>query len=159
MSGRKNRSVSTRSPLKPVSTCCSRLKLRISRPAPARSTTAAAISTATSAGRSRLASDAVDPRTLNEVWRSGRDVVNAGARPDSKPVAMAATSVKSNTDPSMTISFVRGSVVIASSGPSDAAARASPATPPQRERTTPSVSSWRTRRERLAPSAARTVSS
>ena len=159
LSGRVSRKVTTRAGWNPGSTSWSRWKLRISSPAPARSTTARAISTITSAPRARVPARPFEPRAPSRMTplRSVREVWRAGARPNRTPVSSEIPRAKSSAVPSMPTWSSRGVFC----GPSATSARvihsasATPAAPPASARTRLSVRSCRTMRPLPAPSAER----
>ena len=132
--------------------------VRSIRPAPARSTSAAATSDTTSRLRRRrcpveeprLPSFKVSCRSVTETW-------SAGASPNTTPVTSESPRVKASTQPSTPMFSMRGRPpgTAASTARVPSQAMASPAMPPARDSTTLSVSSWRTTRARAAPSARR----
>ena len=95
--------------------------------------------------------------SLSAPCRSGRDSAIAGASPKAMPVPMATAAVNSNTRQSSPTSATRGNDagLSASRASMPQPANSTPSPPPMRERTRLSVSSCRTSRQRLAPSAVR----
>ena len=146
----------------PVSTAERALKLRSRRPAPTSSTSATAISAATSTLRTRrlcVASAPRAPPSRRSSFGDDRDTCHAGRAPKTSPVPIAATSVKARTTGSVCVSASRRTPPGLNPTSAFAAqdASQSPATLPAIERTTASVSSWRTMRARDAPRARRTA--
>ena len=130
------------------------MKLRISSAAPTSSTSASAVSTTTSAERTRLCLTAVPERPLasfNVVTRSGFDVCSAGKSPKMTPVTTARPSVNATTRQSsagiatapVTGSVTRGkSPGMSSSSPrTPHAPRPRPSNPPNPASSTLSVNS------------------
>ena len=160
-------SVSTRSALKPVGTRCSCMKLRMRSPAATSSMTARVSSATTSSWRGRCrrphgASPAEAPwPSFSSLCRSCRAARSAGARPKIAADRIDSVSVNSSTPPLIRISCRRGTLWLprACIHPSPQYANSRPSAPPPSPRRTLSVSSWRTMRPRLAPSAARIASS
>ena len=97
----------------PGETRCIAAKLRMSRPPPASSTRAMAISATTSAERRRrcpAGSLAPRPPLLSTSLRSRREARNAGTRPKPIPVARASATAKPTARASTATSVARGSV-------------------------------------------------
>ena len=96
---------------------------------------------------------------MRKIARSGREATIAGARPKISPAANDNPMLKSRMLTSICTAPARGR----SGGATDISARtphdpsSSPAAPPRSESTTLSASSWRIKRARPAPSAARTA--
>ena len=90
-----------------------------------------------------------------------RDDCSAGARPKATPVASVSSAANANTVASRPTSLTRGAFDGASetSPPTAQTPNTSPTAPPRPARSTLSVSSCRTTRARVAPSATRTASS
>ena len=103
----------------------------------------------------------VPPAPFSAGTSIGRDALNAGAMPKSTPVAHESSSAKSSTHRSIVKSKASGSAPAGGGAARNAAAipqaSAMPAIPPMTASRTLSVSSWRSRRPRLAPSASRTA--
>ncbi len=148
---------------KPGSTRISLSKLRIRRPAPARSTTASATSITTSARRAgRLAALLpVRPLSRNRFPSSGRTTRRAGRTPKNSVVRSVTPSAKTSTMPSSCTAASRGMSdgAEASRTLSRRAASPMPSAAPRRATSELSVTSCRTSRPRPAPSAVRTASS
>ena len=137
-----------------------RAKLLINSPAPTSSTKANAISTTTRLLRRRcrdwLAVVARLP-SFNASLTLARAALHAGSSPKTMPVSSDSNSVKASTPLSMPMVTGRGRLagLSASSRSTPHIARTTPSAPPSTASSTLSTTSWRTSRQRRAPSAAR----
>ena len=86
---------------------------------------------------------------------------SAGASPKARPMSVVRTNPNANTEASTPIASTRGSPggASATSARTPTTATTIPSTPPRMASSRLSVSTWRTRRPRPAPSAARSASS
>ena len=158
--------VNTFSGLNPGETCSNLAKLRISRPAPIRSTTESAISEITSMRRKfrprpQTLPAPAEPRpaSFRVLCKSICVARQAGARPKRIPEKTQSATVNSKASPSTPIEASRGTLF----GPSTCTQcthtneNKIPSAPPPSASNTLSVNNWRRIRPRLAPSAARTA--
>ncbi len=107
--------------------------------------------------RPRDAPAAPPPASFRNVTRSSRVARSAGRRLKTTGLRRERTTEKARTRRSTTTSSKKGSNVTERMRSRPQAARRRPRAPPARARTRPSVKSWRRRRLRLAPRAARTA--
>ena len=159
-SGSDSSNESAASVRKPGSTDASLAKLRISNPAPDRSTTASTNSATTSPSRIRDPDRPVSPprpASLSVPMSAPRVACAAGNTPNSSPVPTASAIANRITVRSTAIASRRGMpsgfIPIRTSTPQTASSRPRPA--PSRLSSRLSVSSCRTSLERPAPSAVR----
>ncbi len=151
---------STRSGLKPSGTFSSRMKVRISRPAPIISIMEIAIWETTNTCRIALRKrPPVEPRlsSRSAPWTSVLEISRAGISPNRMPVSSEAATEKARTRRSMRMGLMRGSVL---AGRLEAirmseALRATPSAPLINARDKLSVRSCRMRLLRVAPKAVR----
>ena len=144
-----------------------RTKLRASSVAPMSSRTAKAASRTRRPSRSRRARSPRKPPAVapspprSDSIRLNRAPRSAGASPDESAANSDAATVNATIGRSIATSSRRGKSRAASTGasPTRNQASASPSAPPIADSSRLSVSSWRVSRPRLAPIAARTVSS
>ena len=164
MPGSVTLSVSTPSVTKPGSASTMRRALVTISQALASSASARPISPAINAPRSRRTpprAPSVRPASLSDACTSHRAAVSAGASPNTSPAATdtsaaassACRSTASDAKPGMTSRSSAGTVAAVAATPHCASSTPSP--PPTSASSTLSVSSWRTMRPLLAPSARR----
>ena len=140
-------------------------KLRKSRPAPVKRTSASATCTTASTACPRFFRRLPKPPAPCPVSsvrvRSARDQARAGAVPNSRPAKTDSPAANATIVPSAATAASPGTARGTRTGAvrTIPAATATPTVPPTRPRTTLSVSSWRTTLPRPAPSAPRTTSS
>ncbi len=146
---------------KPGSIFCACCRLRTNKPVPTSAIRASATSHTTSPLRSRTVPDPPASERAPErsaLFTSAAEARKAGASPKSTPVKTASTAVKPKTrasQSSCTASCRRNGGRNDHSNERPQYAIAKPAAAPSTASSTDSVSSCRTSRERVAPSAAR----
>ena len=146
----------------PVSTAISFVKLRISRPALASSTTASAtLETTSMACRRcwRAPPMLRAPPSRSRSVRSRRSLTTSGSNPKTMAVSADSANVKSTTRPSSRTSCTPGrpSVITSGIARTTALPMNKPSAPPAAVSSRPSTSSICSKRRRPAPSAARTL--
>src|SRR5262249_38442941 len=147
---------------RPIGRVASRVNVRMKRPAHTTSTTDSATWATTSAAAALMRRSPAIPRLPSLIASMGAtfDVRNAGASPKRNAVAIVTPAVNPSTRQSSGRSrntvFVRVESAWTSRGLLQRAT-ARPAIAPKAASTTLSVSSWRARRQRDAPSASRTL--
>ena len=137
------------------------MKLRTSKPAPARSIIERAISPMSNEARSFCASRGEETEARSNPLASSPDERRAGSNPKSSALPREIAIVNQNTGP-LRLTLVSLGMSL---GPkltmalSAQCAKSNPAAPPRTASNKPSVSIWRTSRARPAPRARRMVSS
>ncbi len=147
--------------LNPRSTCCRLMSDCTSSPAPVARTTALATCTATSVARSRpRAACDVAPRAPSDwsvVCGRTRDARSAGNRPQITPVSAETLAVNTSTSRLSDGSITSGNSYSPRASRMPHRVSNAPTRPPAKASSRLSVSNWRTRRVRPAPSATRTA--